>query len=283
MSETQTEPRLTQYPSPGAKLAEALSKAQYEFKPPKKNKHVDFTDKNGRRVKYSYADLADIIEAIREPFGKNGLAVFHQLAYDGNFYGLKTSLVHLSGEFIDTWYPLPDPTANAVRPQEFGSSLTYARRYSLSSLVGIASDEDDDGQLAEPSNQQNPLNNEKVKAQVKNFAPKNTEQNRQKLVDELKSKTNSVNPEDVVQQSPADEFQDQSKPETKKGPGDYVVAIGTKKYDGKKIKEIGESDLKEMRTWIEGQLKKDPPPKNISLLFDLKTSINLFFQSVGVK
>ena len=278
MSETQTEPRLTQYPSPGAKLAEALSKAQYEFKPPKKNKHVDFTDKNGRRVKYSYADLADIIEAIREPFGKNGLAVFHQLAYDGNFYGLKTSLVHLSGEFIDTWYPLPDPTANAVRPQEFGSSLTYARRYSLSSLVGIASDEDDDGQLAEPSNQQKPQADkpkEKAQAQPKPFTdrqsgPKNHAPNAQ-------------NAEDVVQQSPADEFQDQSKPETKKGPGDYVVAIGTKKYDGKKIKEIGESDLKEMRTWIEGQLKKDPPPKNISLLFDLKTSINLFFQSVGVK
>lgn len=271
MSETQPDPRLTQYPSPGAKLAEALSKAQYEFKPPKKNKHVDFTDKNGRRVKYSYADLADIIEAIREPFGKNGLAVFHQLAYDGNFYGLKTSLVHLSGEFIDTWYPLPDPTANAVRPQEFGSSLTYARRYSLSSLVGIASDEDDDGQLAEPSNQQKPVEKKTEKAPVKVI---------QKAV-EIQRNHPAV--EDIPQQSPPDEFQDQSKPENKKGPGDYVVAIGTKKYDGKKIKEIGEADLKEMRTWIETQLKKDPPPKNISLLFDLKTSINLFFQSVGVK
>lgn len=280
MSDSQSEPRLTQYPSPGAKLAEALSKAQFEFKAPKKNKHVDFTDKNGRRVKYSYADLADIIEAIREPFGKNGLAVFHQLAYDGNFYGLKTSLVHLSGEFIDTWYPLPDPTANSVRPQEFGSSLTYARRYSLSSLVGIASDEDDDGQLAEPSNQQKPekSQNSANKMPVKNHAPQP-----QAAQQKAATKPTTPNPEDIPQHSPPDEFQDQSKPETKKGPGDYVIAMGSKKFDGKKIKEVGESDLKEVRTWIETQLKKDPPPKNISLLFDLKTSINLFFQSVGVK
>lgn len=282
MSESSNEPRLTQYPSPGAKLAEALSKAQFEFKAPKKNKHVDFTDKNGRRVKYSYADLADIIEAIREPFGKNGLAIFHQLAYDGQFYGLKTSLVHLSGEFVDTWYPLPDPSVNSVRPQEFGSSLTYARRYSLSSLVGIASDEDGDGQSAEPSNLQKTQDKKKENSQPRNFANdlKNGVPPKGHFPD-LKQKAPAV--EDIPQTTPDYENQDQSKPENKKGPGDYVIVMGSKKHDGKKISQISEADLKEIRAWIEGQLKKDPPPKNISLLFDLKTSINLFFKSVGVE
>lgn len=130
-----------------SKLAFALSRAQAEITPPVKNRKVDFTDKNGRRVKYSYADLADVIEAMRLPLTKNELTVFHQLEIRLT-YGLSTTLMHSSGESISTWYPLPDP--GNVKPQEFGSSLTYARRYSISSLIGIASEEDDDGANAEP-------------------------------------------------------------------------------------------------------------------------------------
>lgn len=137
----------TRYPSPGAKLAEALAKAQSEIKAPVKTRHVDFTH-NGQRTKYSYADLADVIESIRTPLSKNGLAIIHKLEFSESGYGLKTILVHSSGEFVDTWYPLPDPSKQAIRAQAFGSALTYARRYSLSSIVGIASEEDDDGQTA---------------------------------------------------------------------------------------------------------------------------------------
>lgn len=124
-------------------LAEALAKAQMQIKPPAKNRHVDFIAKTGLRVKYSYADLADVIEALREPLGSNGLSVCHLLEYDGEYYGLKTMLMHTTGQSLSTWYPLPDP--DNVKAQDFGSALTYARRYSLSSLVGIASEEDDDG------------------------------------------------------------------------------------------------------------------------------------------
>lgn len=132
-----------------SKLSEALSKAQGEIQPPTKNRKVDFTDKNGRRVNYSYADLADLIEAIKGPLSKNGLSVTHQLEMGGfdNRFGMKTTLLHSSGESISTWYPIPDPSQ--LRPQEFGSALTYARRYSLSCLVGVASEEDDDGAEAQ--------------------------------------------------------------------------------------------------------------------------------------
>lgn len=130
------------------KLAEALAKAQAEITPPKKKCKVDFVNTKGQRVKYNYADLADVLEAIRQPLSKNGLSVVHQMSGNDKGFGLKTKLMHASGQFLDTWYPLPDPEHSEIKPQEFGSALTYARRYSVSSLVGIASDEDDDGQNA---------------------------------------------------------------------------------------------------------------------------------------
>lgn len=129
-----------------AKLAEALSKAQAEIKPPLKNRLVDFVHE-GRRTKYSYSDLADCIEAVRVPLSKNGLSLVHQLIYESEQYGLKTTLIHSSGESLSTWYPLPEPSQ--VKPQQFGSALTYGRRYSLSSLLGFASEDDDDGAIAE--------------------------------------------------------------------------------------------------------------------------------------
>jgi hypothetical protein len=126
-------------------LAEALAKAQSEFTVPRKTKKVDFQPKNGPRVKYNYADLSDVLDAIKSLY-KYGLSQYHTLKYDDKGkYGMLTVIRHESGE-ISTWYPLPDP--NSMRPQEFGSALTYARRYSLSGLVGIASDDDDDGALA---------------------------------------------------------------------------------------------------------------------------------------
>lgn len=130
-------------------LAKALAAAQLEIKAPIKNRHVDFVPKNGGpRVKYSYADLADVIESCK-PLAKHGLAVIHQMTLD-EAMGLLliTSLIHESGESVKTLYPLPDPSK--IRAQDFGSALTYARRYSLSSIVGIASEEDDDGQEAPP-------------------------------------------------------------------------------------------------------------------------------------
>ncbi len=127
-------------------LFEALSKAQGEIKPPLKNRTVDFTDKNGRRVFYKYADLADVMEALRIPFSKNGLAITHKLHFSEFENGMTTALIHSTGQRETTFYPLPDPLS--MRPQEFGSLLTFARRYSVSLIAGIASEEDDDGQIA---------------------------------------------------------------------------------------------------------------------------------------
>lgn len=131
---------------PTKELFAALAKAQAEIKTPKKTKKVDYQPEKGARVKYNYADLADIIDAYREPLSKNGLSIIHTIVDNGQNFGLETILAHESGGCISSWYALPHP--KDVKPQIFGSELTYARRYSASSLIGIASEDDDDGQQA---------------------------------------------------------------------------------------------------------------------------------------
>ena len=111
-------------------LIKALSKAQGEFAPVLK-------DKKNPHFKNNYASLDAIIEATRPALAANGLAFTQVL--DDEF--LVTTLWHSSGDSIISRYHL-SPMAD---PQKFGSQLTYARRYSLSAILGVAADEDDDG------------------------------------------------------------------------------------------------------------------------------------------
>jgi hypothetical protein len=89
-----------------------------------------------------YADLASIWDAIREPLTKNALSVTQTTHLSDGAFTLTTVLRHASGQWVSSEYPLP---TNA-KPQEYGAALTYARRYSLSAIVGIAADEDDDAE-----------------------------------------------------------------------------------------------------------------------------------------
>ena len=86
--------------------------------------------------KTKYADLSSVLNAARKPLSANGLAIVQTIG-DGI---LHTRLLHTSGQWIASEHPLP----MSGKPQEIGSALTYARRYSLSALIGIAADEDDD-------------------------------------------------------------------------------------------------------------------------------------------
>lgn len=93
--------------------------------------------------KSKYADLDTIITHIKPFLTKNHLA-FSQLP-DGK--GLKTILMHESGETIEATMEL---VIKEQTPQSQGSSLTYARRYALSAILGLSTDEDDDGNGATP-------------------------------------------------------------------------------------------------------------------------------------
>lgn len=121
-----------------AALADALAKAQGEIK------NAAFNRINPH-FKNRYADLAAVFDALRGPFSKNQLAVTQTTEIRDGGMILVTTVAHSSGQWFKSEYPLP----STARPQELGSALTYARRYSLSAIAGIAADDDDDAETAE--------------------------------------------------------------------------------------------------------------------------------------
>lgn len=125
-----------------ADIAAALSKAQ-----------ADMTaapfDKANPHFRNKYASLASVIDTIRAPLAANGLSYTQTTELRDGGLVLVTTLRHVSGQWIASEYPLP----LAVKPQELGSALTYARRYSLSAIICISADEDDDTEAARVNNQ----------------------------------------------------------------------------------------------------------------------------------
>jgi hypothetical protein len=93
-----------------------------------------------------YATLAAITKATTEPFFKNGLAIIQESELHEGGVTVSTWLVHESGATIE-FAPLTMPLTDK-RPQAVGSAITYARRYQLVSVCGLAPD-DDDGQAAQ--------------------------------------------------------------------------------------------------------------------------------------
>lgn len=94
---------------------------------------------------YKYANLAAVSAAILPLLSKNGLAWVTLPTFDeGGRFVLRYELRHVSGESLAGSYPLP----NTSRPQEMGSAITYARRYALCAVTGVAPEEDDDNASA---------------------------------------------------------------------------------------------------------------------------------------
>lgn len=123
---------------PLGKLALALSNAQNEFKEVTKDSTA-----NVGTYSYNYATLPAIIDAAKAALQKNELSYVQMLKSDNGQTILLTKLMHSSGASLDSEYRLPDPSK--LKPQEFASYLTYSRRYALTSMLGIAADEDEDG------------------------------------------------------------------------------------------------------------------------------------------
>ena len=118
-------------------MASAMNKAQSEMSGAKKGAVNPFFKKN-------YADLNSVVDAIRIPFSDNGLSYSQFPLFEEGRVGVETILMHESGEWISSILMLPMVKQD---PQAAGSAITYARRYSLQSIAGIPS-EDDDGQSA---------------------------------------------------------------------------------------------------------------------------------------
>ena len=114
-------------------LASALSKAQGQMTGAKKDKENSF-------FKSSYADMASVVAAIREPFSDNGLSVTQTMdVLDSGRSILRTSLMHVDGEIITSKMVIPEES----NPQKLGSLITYYRRYMLMAICNLAPVEDD--------------------------------------------------------------------------------------------------------------------------------------------
>jgi hypothetical protein len=96
--------------------------------------------------KSKYADLADIVSVVLPALAKQGLAWITTPRVSDDGFTLEYELRHTSGESVTGSWPLPDP--EKATPQQMGSAVTYAKRYTLSAVTGIAPDEDDDGNAA---------------------------------------------------------------------------------------------------------------------------------------
>lgn len=121
-------------------LATALAKAQAVMEAAK-------FDKKNPHFGNKYSSLAAVIEAVRKPLTDNGISFTQTTNVGEHGFFLETTLLHSSGQWIRSEYPLPQ---NATA-QQTGSALTYARRYCLSAITGTAGDEDDDAEQAEKS------------------------------------------------------------------------------------------------------------------------------------
>ena len=118
-------------------LTTALAKAQGEITGALKESANPF-------FKSRYADLASCWDACRGPLSKNGLAVFQAAETTELGLVLTTTLAHGSGQWMRSSLGV---TPKDDSPQSMGSALTYARRYALTAMVGIAQ-VDDDGNAA---------------------------------------------------------------------------------------------------------------------------------------
>lgn len=122
-------------------LSAALAEFQFAVPELDLNKTVKVTTKSGSTYNFKYADLSEVKSKIKESLHKNGLS-YSQLITP---MGLETILMHTSGEYLRSVCPLPGTAQNA---QEFGSQITYVKRYALVAILGLVSDEDDDANVS---------------------------------------------------------------------------------------------------------------------------------------
>src|SRR5690349_21780803 len=126
-------------------IASALAKAQAELTNPEKSLVATIRGRDPRdgERSFRYAPLASGLEIVRKSLGQHEIATIQttQIDREAGLIRLTTVLAHSSGEWMASDWPVC-PIADAGAPQRMGAALTYARRYALFTLVGIAGEDD---------------------------------------------------------------------------------------------------------------------------------------------
>lgn len=138
-------------------LALALTRFQGEVTPIPFDNKVSVRMRRGGSYNFKYASLKSIRSVCRPLLVKHGLSVTQVFTLSGNMPCLVTMLMHASGQYISGSMPLyitpagasTDEEPEMMNPQEIGSYITYMRRYAYTAILGLVSDEDDDGNMAE--------------------------------------------------------------------------------------------------------------------------------------
>src|SRR5699024_2175709 len=131
-------------------LSKALTKSWKDINNPKHNQKVTVRTKKGGQYDFQYTDLTGIIDEIKPHFSKNGITIlqntFTNFTEGHLLVSVTTKLLHESGEWIES-SPLSFPVGdNDI--QSMGGLVTYMKRYSLSAMLGISTEADDDGNVA---------------------------------------------------------------------------------------------------------------------------------------
>src|SRR6516164_6311662 len=126
-------------------IAAALAKAQAELTNPEKSLLATIRSPIASEAdrSFRYASLASGLDIVRKVLGKHGIAIVQATAIDREaaLIRLTTVLAHSSGEWLSSDWPVC-PISDTGSPQRMGTALTYARRYALFTLVGIAGEDD---------------------------------------------------------------------------------------------------------------------------------------------
>jgi hypothetical protein len=135
-------------------LAAALAKAQAEIANPEKSLTATIVSpfpREGVRT-FRYAPLSSGLDLVRKCLGQHEIATVQTTAIDGDsgLIRLTTTLVHASGEWVSSDWPVC-PVSETAAPHRLGAALTYARRYALFTLVGIAGEDDLDAPDLSPA------------------------------------------------------------------------------------------------------------------------------------
>src|SRR5437016_4356094 len=126
-------------------IAAALAKAQAELANPEKSLTATISSagpRGGERT-FRYAPLSSGLDIVRKSLGRHEIAAMQTTAIDdeAGLVRLTTVLAHSSGEWISSDWPVC-PVSETASPHRMGAALTYARRYALFTLVGIAGEDD---------------------------------------------------------------------------------------------------------------------------------------------
>jgi len=144
-------------------IATALAKAQIELNNPEKSLTATIQSpfpREGNRT-FRYASLSAGLDLVRKSLGRHEIATVQTTSIDeaAGLIRLTTTLAHSSGEWVSSDWPVC-PISETAAPHRMGAALTYARRYALFTLVGIAGEDDLDAPDLEtvPGTKANPLN-----------------------------------------------------------------------------------------------------------------------------